>query len=117
MRNRLLSAIALTCVVLIPAIRQAYAATQTFDGTISDSMCAAKHMMPGKSDAECIQACVKYGSSYVLVSGGKVYTLSSAKPQTLAALAGKHVTVHGVLTASAIAVTSMEEAKSAAAAK
>jgi hypothetical protein len=33
-------------------------------GTISDSMCGAKHMMSGV-DAGCVRTCVKNGSQYV----------------------------------------------------
>jgi hypothetical protein len=74
----------------------AWSAPQTFDGVISDSMCVRKHMMPGKSDAECIQECVKAGSKYVLVAGPKVYTLN-AKASLIAPYAGKHVQVQGEL--------------------
>lgn len=81
----------------------AWSAPQTFNGTISDSMCAKKHMMPGKSDAECIQECVKAGSKYVLVSGSKVYTLN-AKAALTAPYAGKQVQVQGELKDSALTV-------------
>ena len=39
----------------------ARAAAKTFVGSISDSMCGAKHMMPGQSDKDCTLACVKAG--------------------------------------------------------
>lgn len=96
--------------LLLPAVRQAVAAPRSFEGTLTDSMCMNKHMMPGKSDAECIKACVKAGSEYVLVVGGKMYSLT-AKPQILAEYAGKHVVVEGTLTGSKIAVTQIEEKK------
>jgi hypothetical protein len=69
---------------------------------------AKKHMMPGKTDAECVQACVKDGSSYVLVSGAKVYKLA-AKPQTIAPFAGKHVHIVGSVNDNSITVASISE--------
>jgi hypothetical protein len=59
--------LALTTAILIPAIQQLRAAPQSIDGIISDSMCGKEHMLPGKTDAQCIQECVKSGSSYALV--------------------------------------------------
>jgi len=40
----------------------AFGAGQTLTGTLGDDMCGKKHMMPGKSDAECTRECVKAGS-------------------------------------------------------
>ena len=85
----------------------ALAATQTVEGTVSDSMCGKKHMMPGKSDADCIKACVKSGSSYVLVTEKKIYTLS-AKPEQVAQFAGKHAKVQGELTNDTLTVRSIQ---------
>lgn len=90
------------------AVQTAWAATQTLDGVVSDSMCGKKHMMPGKSDAQCVQECIKAGSKYVLVSGSKVYTMS-ATAATLAPFAGKHVRVQGELKSSTLAVESIHE--------
>jgi hypothetical protein len=74
----------------------AFAAAQaeTLTGTVSDSMCGKKHMMSGKSDAECTRACVKEGSDYALVVGDKVYTLKGDKAQ-LDKFAGAKVVVDG----------------------
>jgi len=86
------------------------ASAQAFDGVITDSMCGLKHMMPGKSDAKCIQECIKAGSKYVLVVGSKTYTLA-AKPDTLAPFAGKHVHVDGALSGTTLAVNSIQAAR------
>jgi hypothetical protein len=99
-------AAALIAVVLPLAASLARAATQTFEGIVSDSMCEKKHMMPGRSDADCIKVCLKSGSAYVLVTGARVYSLSG-NPADLAHFAGKHVKVqgglnHGTITVSAI---------------
>src|SRR5262249_38511624 len=109
MSKRLSLLIAVATFATTLAIPMAYSASQTYTGIISDSMCGSKHMMPGKSAAECTQECVKAGASYILVSGNKSYSLS-AKPQTLAPFAGKQVVIEGNLTANKIAVTMIHEA-------
>jgi hypothetical protein len=88
----------------------AKAATKAFVGSISDSMCGAKHMMPGQSDKDCTLACVKAGSKYVLAdASGKVYQLSDQKkPEQFA---GQQVKVTGTLKGDMINVTSIEPAK------
>lgn len=91
------------------------AKTQTFVGTITDSMCEkADHsrMQMGPTDADCVKACVAaHGATYVLWDGKNVYELSDQKtPEQFAA---KKVTVTGTLDPKAhkIAVRSMTAAK------
>ena len=76
------------------------------DGTISDSMCGRKHIMQGASDAECTEACINAGASYILVSDNKIYTLygdvKSVKP-----FAGKQVHVAGKLSGNTITLASI----------
>ena len=51
---------------------------ETWKGTISDSMCAAKHKNATKADMECAQKCVKGGSPAVFVAAdGKVYKIDN----------------------------------------
>jgi hypothetical protein len=88
----------------------ASAAPQSFSGVLTDDMCGQKHMMPGKSDAECTRECVKAGSKYALAVGGKIYTLSGDAKQ-FDSLAGKKVTVKGEAKGNTIAVTSISAAK------
>jgi len=89
----------------------AKAATRTFVGSIGDSMCGLKHMMPGQSDKDCTLECVKAGSKYVLadVANGKVYQLSDQKKP--AQFAGQKVKVTGTLKGDTISVTTIEAAK------
>ena len=95
---------------MIPAIQQVHAVSQPIDGVVSDSMCGKKHTMAsGKTDAQCVQECIKSGSSYALVAGTKVYTLA-AKPETIAPFAGKHVHIEGNVKGTIITVTSIAEA-------
>ncbi len=86
---------------------------ETFTGQISDSMCGAKHMMPGDA-AGCTRACVGKGSKYALVVGDKVYTLESkdkAALEQLDKLAGQPATVSGKATGDTIEVTSVARGK------
>jgi hypothetical protein len=83
---------------------------KTFVGSISDSMCGAKHMMPGESDKECTLECVKAGAKYILVDpAGKIYQLSDQKrPESFA---GSKVKVTGTLKGDTIIVSSIEAAR------
>ena len=82
---------------------------QTFKGEVSDSMCGKKHMMEGDA-AGCTRACVAKGSSYALVVGDKVYTLSTSDKATLSTLdklAGKQASVKGTADGDTITVSSV----------
>lgn len=86
---------------------------KTFTGTVSDSMCGAKHAMPG-DDAACTRACVGKGSKYALVVGDKVYTLDTSDKAALATLdkqAGAKATVTGTEKDNTITVASVKAAK------
>jgi hypothetical protein len=94
-------------VVLFVSIIAANAATpQTFTGTVSDTMCGAKHMLPGKTDAECTRECVKAKGKYALVVDKHVYTLSGAQ-DALSPMAGKRVRITGEATGDTIKVQSI----------
>ena len=81
-------------VLLLMSNISAIAAPQSFVGTLSESMCGAKHMMPDKSDAECTRVCVKANSRYALVVDKKVHILSGPQ-EDFSKLAGKRVRVTG----------------------
>lgn len=88
------------------------AASQTFTGVVTDSMCGADHkMMNVKPDSKCVRECVKAGSKYALLVGDKVYTLSDQK--TPDQFAGAKVKVTGTLDAktATIAVDKIEAAR------
>ncbi len=55
----------------------ASAFAETWKGTISDAMCAAKHEKATKEDIACAQKCVAGGSPAVFVSAGKVYKIDN----------------------------------------
>lgn len=91
----------------------ALAASKSYTGTVSDSMCGAKHAMPG-DDAACTRACVAKGSKYALVVGDKVYTLETSNKSELATLdkqAGAKATVTGTEKDNTITVSSVRAAK------
>jgi hypothetical protein len=111
MRRIAICSVVLVLIAGLSFAATARAATKTFMGSISDSMCGAKHMMPGQSDKDCTLACVKAGSKYVLAEAGsgKVYQLSDQKkPEQFA---GEKVKVTGTLKGDTINVTSIEPAK------
>ncbi len=90
----------------------AAAASQTYTGEVSDSMCGAKHAMGDK--AACTRACVKKGSSYALVVGDKVYTLKTEDKKNLAELdklAGTNAKVTGSAEGDTINVSKVAAAK------
>ena len=84
--------------------------SQTLTGEVSDSMCGAKHEMPGKA-ADCTRACVKHGSNYALVVGDKVYTLQTSDQTTLDTLdklAGAKAKVTGEVDGTTVNVKSVK---------
>lgn len=85
-------------------------ATKTLTGTVSDSMCGKKHMMQGKSAAECTRECVKEGSDYSLVVGDKVYTLKGNKT-AIDKFAGANVIVKGKTSGSTVTMESIKAAE------
>ena len=67
-------------------------------------------MMQGKTAAQCTRECVKQGSDFALVSGGKVYTLKGNKSQ-FDKFAGENVVVKGKVTGKTISVDSIRAPK------
>lgn len=84
------------------------AAPQTFTGTVTDTMCGKKHMIQGKTDAECTRECMKSKGdwTYGLIVGDKVYSLAGDAKQ-LDATAGQRVKVTGEVNGNKIAVKSI----------
>ena len=81
----------------------------SFTGVVSDSMCGAKHMMPGDA-VGCAHACLKQGSKYALVVGDKVYTLDTedkTATEQLDKLIGQKAKVSGTAEGDTIKVTSV----------
>ena len=109
MQNRF--ALAASSLAFCAVALLAQGSSQSFSGTISDSMCGAHHAMANASPAVCTRACVKKGADYALVVGSKVYTLKGDAAQ-LDKYAGDKVTVMGEASGSTITVKSIAPAKS-----
>ncbi|MGA9529472.1 MAG: hypothetical protein WBS24_15260 [Terriglobales bacterium] len=106
--NRIAATVLLLGLAAFPAF--AAGKNQTLTGEVSDSMCGAKHEMPGKA-ADCTRGCVKHGASYSLVVGDKVYTLQTtdqAALDTLDKLAGAKAKVTGDIDGTTISVKSVK---------
>jgi hypothetical protein len=68
---------------------------KTFSGMITDSHCGARHMRNTRQNStDCARACVRKGSTYVLVDGGRRYTLIGGDA-ALSELAGQRANVTG----------------------
>ena len=80
---------------------------ETLTGNIADYMCGPKHtMMKNTDDKKCTLECVKMGSPYSLVVGGKVYELAG-KEKDLEKFAGTKAKVTGSVKGMTITVTSV----------
>lgn len=92
----------------------AFAASQTWTGTISDSMCGAKHMDAEHgmkvSDKACTDMCVKKGAKYVFVSDGKVLAIANQHFKGLARQAGAAVKLTGELEGDTVTISKLEKA-------
>jgi hypothetical protein len=112
--GRKIGVLVLNIVVIAGGISAtAFAASQTFTGTVGDAMCGAKHVMPGDAVA-CARECIAKGSKYALVAGDKVYVLDSSDKTVLATLekrSGQKVTVTGTAKDNTITVTSVKVAQ------
>jgi hypothetical protein len=89
-----------------------FAAEKTWNGTISDSKCGAKHggEHEGKkmTDAECTKACIDGGAKYVFVSGTKVYQIANQDYAGLKDHAGHKVALTGEMSGDSITVSKIE---------
>ena len=89
------------------------AAQQSWTGTISDSMCKAKHEEAAEgqgkmADRDCTLSCVKGGSKFVLLVDGKVYQIANQSLPDLEKYAGAKVTVTGDLKGDSVTVAKIQ---------
>jgi hypothetical protein len=81
----------------------------SWSGTVSDSMCGAKHADASPAGQKCVEACVKeHGAAPVLVVGDKIYKLSDDSKAKVMDYLGKKVTVTGKLAGDTITVKSVK---------
>ncbi len=91
---------------------RADSATRTLTGVVTDMACGKSHsLMKGNgTDAECVRTCVKGGSAYGLVVGGKVIELRGHSAE-LNKYAAQKVTVSGTMHGNDLQVESVKPAK------
>ena len=81
---------------------------KAISGVVSDEHCGVKHATASADAAGCVEKCASGGAKYVLVSGGKVY---SVEPQDkFKGMGGKSVKVMGSKKGTAVTATSVEAA-------
>lgn len=101
----------LTLVAALLIAASAFAASATVTGTVTDTMCGKRHMIAGKTDADCTRECMKSKGdwTYGVLVGEHVYALSG-DDQKFDNLAGKKVTVTGQQSGNTITVQSIAPA-------
>ena len=86
------------------------AATESYEGMISDTRCGAKHSAAiDKGATNCTITCVRAGEQFVLIDGDKVYSLDGDLV-ALKQVAGQRVRIVGTLNGTKIAVRSVAAA-------
>lgn len=81
----------------------------TWSGTISDSMCGAKHAGATEDDMKCAATCVKeHGAAPVFVVGDKVYKIADASKEKVMPHVGHKVTINGKLEGDTVTVKSIK---------
>jgi len=92
-------------------------AQQAWTGTISDSSCKAHHEPGGEAGLpdkpnDCVLACVRGGSKFVLVTEDKkIYLIAKQDDPLLQTHAAAKVTVTGTLANDVLTVSKIEAAK------
>ncbi len=86
----------------------AFAAEWT--GYISETKCGAKHADGSEASIKCVTGCIKGGAKPVLVTDGKVVSISNTDAVP-ASLYGKKVKVSGTLSGDAVTVAKISAAK------
>jgi hypothetical protein len=112
MKRWLFSAVAVAALAAAPL-----GAADTWKGTISDSMCAAKHSADKHGDKatshrDCVEKCLKGGGEYVFISGDKVYKIANQDFAQLKAHAAHEVMLTGDMSGDSITVSKIEMPKS-----
>jgi hypothetical protein len=103
----------LVCLAVAAFVGAAPLAAETWKGTLSDKMCAAKHSADkhgenAKKHEDCVKKCVDGGGEVVFVSGEKVYRIANQDFAQVKAHAGHEVNLTGELKGEAITVSKIE---------
>jgi len=90
---------------------------ETWNGTISDTNCGAKHAAGEEhgakmSKSDCVKACVgEHGAKYVFVSDDKTYKIENQDFAGLKTHAGHNVALSGEMKGDTITVSKIEMPK------
>lgn len=101
----------LSLVLSLGSLFASGAFAETWSGTVSDSMCGAKHEAASAADMACVKKCIKGGASAVFISDGKVYQISPNSQAKVTSLLGKKATVTGKMDGDSIEIASAKAAK------
>jgi hypothetical protein len=99
-----LTLLVLTVGIFLPRKALAAGTQHVYYGSISDSMCRAKHMMSGNMH-QCTMSCVKGGAKFVFVTGGRAVKIANQNFAALRQYAGEHVKVTGTRSGGSITIT------------
>lgn len=91
-------------------------AADTWKGTLSDSMCGAKHSAEkhggdAKKHEACVAKCINNGGEYVFLANDKVYKISNQAFADLKTHAGHEVNLTGEMKGDSITVSKIEMPK------
>ena len=89
---------------------------KSWNGTITDAKCAAKHAKAehngaSADDHDCVLKCVEGGQKYVFVSGGKTYAIANQDFAGLKTHGGHGVVLTGEMKGESITVAKIEMPK------
>jgi hypothetical protein len=103
----------LFCAAAVVLATSGVARAETWKGTISDSMCAAKHSAEKHGDKamdhrKCVEKCINGGGQYVFVAGDKVFKIANQDFAGLKTHAAHEVTLTGEMKDNTITVARIE---------
>ncbi len=99
----------LVYVLAIGALCTVGALAETIKGTISDSMCGAKHTAASADDAKCVATCIKeHGAEPVVVSDGKVLKIAADSKEKAMPHLGHKVTITGTVADDTVTIESIK---------
>jgi hypothetical protein len=106
----------LLCLAAVSLFAAGPSAAETWKGTLSDAMCAAKHSAAkhgdnAKKHEDCVKKCVDGGGEHVFVVDDKVYKIANQDFAGLKVHAGHEVNLTGDRKGESITVSRIEMPK------
>ena len=94
--------------LIVAAIACGAMFAETLTGVVSDEHCGAKHTAASAKDKSCVQTCVKGGANPVIVSDGKVYSISEDTRGKVRDHLGEKVVVNGKVEGDQITIDTVQ---------